>query len=112
MLQHNGLQPFLVGKQNVLTDFLLAQKKMVGLEPPGLVVMDRNASTVSQDQKEVPLPLQHIFHVLFSNNGVVLSPKLPVPSNYHEGLLEFYPSVETNNNDPHQPHSLQQQKPY
>jgi hypothetical protein len=55
----------LVGKQNALTDFLLAQKKMAELEPPGLVVMERNASTGPQYQKEVPRPLQHICHVFF-----------------------------------------------
>jgi hypothetical protein len=39
----------LVGKQNALMDFLLAQKKMVELEPPALVVLERNASTGRQD---------------------------------------------------------------
>ena len=47
MQQHIGLQPSL---GNALTDFfLLAQKKMMELEPPGLVVMERNASTFPQD---------------------------------------------------------------
>ena len=45
-----------VGKQNALTDFLLAQKKMEELEPPGLVVTNRNATTNPQDQREVPRP--------------------------------------------------------
>jgi hypothetical protein len=91
---------------------LLAQKKMVEVEPSGLVVMERNASTGRQDQKEVPLPLQHIFHVLFANNGAVLLPKLLVSSTSHECLLEFYHSLETNDDHPHRHHSLQQQKPY
>jgi hypothetical protein len=56
----------LVGKQNALIDFLLAQKKMAELEPPSLVEMERDASTGPQYQKEVPRHLQHIVHVLFS----------------------------------------------
>jgi hypothetical protein len=66
----------LVGKQNALTDFLLAQKKMAELEPPGLVVMEHNTATDPQDQMEVPHPWQHIFHVLFPSNGALLSEKL------------------------------------
>jgi hypothetical protein len=54
----------LVGKQNALTDFLLAQKKMAEMEPLGLVVMECNASIGPQDQKEVPLPC-NIFFIFF-----------------------------------------------
>jgi hypothetical protein len=63
----------LVGKHNALTDFLLAEKKMVELDPPDLVVLERNTATDPQDQKEVPRLLQHILHVLFPNNGALLS---------------------------------------
>ena len=58
-----------VGMQNALTDFLLAQKKMAELEPPGLVVTNRNAATNPQDQMEVPRPLPHILYIRFPNNG-------------------------------------------
>jgi hypothetical protein len=70
----------LVGKENALTDFFLPKKKMAELEPPSLVVMEHNISVGPQYQKEVPHPLQRIVHVLFPNNGAVLSPKLPVSS--------------------------------
>jgi len=60
-----------VGTQNALTDFLLAQKKMAELEPPGLVVTNRNAATNPQDQTEVPRPLTHIIYILFPNNGAL-----------------------------------------
>ena len=60
-----------MGKQNVMTDFLLAQKKMAELEPPDLVVRNRNAATNPQDQTEVPRPLPHILYILFPNNGAL-----------------------------------------
>jgi hypothetical protein len=57
-----------MGTQNALTDFLLAQKKMAELEPPGLVVTNSNSATNPQDQTEVPRPLPHILYILFPNN--------------------------------------------
>jgi hypothetical protein len=101
-----------VGKKNALTDFLLAQKKMAELEPLSLVVMEHNTAIDHQDRKEVPHPLQHILHVLSPNNGALLSQKLLVSSTSHEGLLEFFPSLERNDDHSHWPHSLQQQKPH
>ena len=41
---------------------------MAELEPPDLVVMNRNAATNPQDQTEVPRPLPHILNILFPNN--------------------------------------------
>ena len=60
-----------MGMQNALTDFLLAQKKMAELEPPGLVVTNRNTATNPQDQMEVPRPLPHILYIRFPNNGAL-----------------------------------------
>ena len=65
---HNNTQVFnrpCMGKQNALMNFLLAQKKMAELEPLCLVMMDRNASSDPQDQKEVPCPLPHILYIFF-----------------------------------------------
>jgi hypothetical protein len=44
---------------------------MAELEPPNLVVMNRNAATNPHDQTEVPRPLPYILYILFSNNGVL-----------------------------------------
>jgi hypothetical protein len=44
---------------------------MAELEPPGLVVKNRNAATNSQDQTEVPRPLPHILYIFFPNNGAL-----------------------------------------
>ena len=66
---HNNTYVFnrpCVGKQNALTDFLLAQKKMAELKPPSLVVTNRNAATNPQDLTEVPSPLPHILYIFFS----------------------------------------------
>jgi hypothetical protein len=86
---------------------LLAQKKIAELQPPGLVVMDRNAATYPQDQKEVPCPLPHILYILFPNNGALLSQKRQVSSTLHEGVLEFFPSLTMDDDHPHRRHSLQ-----
>jgi hypothetical protein len=42
MQQHKGLQPSFGGKAECSDRFLLAQKNMAELEPPGLVVMEHN----------------------------------------------------------------------
>jgi hypothetical protein len=62
--------------------------------------MERIAATDPQDQKEVPRPLQHILHVLFPNNGALLSQNLLVSSTSYEGLLEVCPSFETDDDHP------------
>ena len=99
-----------MGKQNALTDFLLAQKKMAELKPPSLVVTNRNAATNPQDQTEVPRPLPHIFYIIFPYNGA-----LPYEKRYvscTDDLLELCPSLQKDNDHPHRRHSFQLLMPY
>ena len=98
---HNNTQVFnrpCVGKQNALTDFLLAQKKMAELKPPSLVVTNRNAATNPQDQPEVPRPLPCILYILFPNNGALPYEKCKVSCT--DDLLELCPSLQKDNDHP------------